>query len=54
MSNRKKREARKKLIIRIVAGIMAALMVVGVIYMAIAFTLGANALPLDSYKFDTE
>ena len=39
--------------IRLVAGIMAALMVVGVIYMAIAFTLGANALPLDSYKFDT-
>ena len=53
MSNRKKREARQKLIVRLVAGIMAALMVVGVIYMAIAFTLGANALPLDSYKFDT-
>ena len=33
---------------------MALLMIVGVIYMAIAFTIGANALPLSSYKFDTE
>ena len=54
MSNRKKREARSKLIVRVVAGIMAALMVIGVVYMAFAFTIGANALPLESYQFDTQ
>ncbi len=32
---------------------MAALMLIGVIYMAIAFTIGANALPLEDYAFDT-
>ncbi len=54
MSKNSKRESAKKLAMRIVAGIMAALMVIGVIYMAIAFTIGANATQLDEYKFDTE
>ena len=54
MSNRKKRKDGTKFLVRLIAGIMAVLMIVGVLYMALAFTLGANAMPLDSYKFDTE
>ncbi len=54
MSNRKKRESRKKLAVRLIAGIIALLMVTGGVYMAIAFTLSTSALPLESYKFSTE
>ncbi len=54
MSNRNKRESRKKLAVRLVAGIMAMLMLIGVVYMAIAFSVGASALPLESYEFSTE
>ncbi len=32
---------------------MAALMIIGVVYMAIAFTIGAGARELDEYKFST-
>ncbi|MGM9643139.1 MAG: SpoIID/LytB domain-containing protein [Eubacteriales bacterium] len=53
MSKANKRETAKKLALRIVAGIMAALMLISVIYMAIVFTIGVHALPLDSYEFET-
>lgn len=53
MSKANKRETAKKLALRIVAGVMAALMLISVIYMAIVFTIGAHALPLNSYEFKT-
>ncbi len=38
---------------RIIAALMAGLMLIGVLYTVIAFTVDAGASPLDSYKFDT-
>lgn len=55
MSNRKKKRINKKtLAVRIVAGGMALLMLLGVIYMAITFSIDVAALPLESYEFKTE
>ena len=54
MSNRKKRKNTRQLFVRIIAGLMAILMIIGVVYMAIAFAIDASALPLESYKFSTE
>lgn len=55
MSNRKRTsEGSKKLTVRILALALAALMVLGSVYLALVFILDTSAAPLDRYAFSTQ
>lgn len=47
------RNSSQKPAVRIIAALLAGLMILGAVYMAIAFIIDASAAPLDKYAFDT-